>query len=653
MRKTITGLLVFFIFSVIVVRFGSAADDGLAEDLTAATSTPAVNPILLIVPADDNPTDKFYNSGDRGKFFLSFDLIASSSESLYVDEIRVKAVDSISSAFFNPGIAGDNLENITIVSGETGNSVKPAAIDVTDGSRTFSGLDLIIESGKPARLRVYADIAAGMDDAVESRIILVDPTGIKAVGTETGKRAEISGAAEGDWTSLKPAEPKADLVLSGIYINQNQEHNNIVIGEPTYINIIYKNNGNGPAPENFGKIFDFGGEGVFEFGNNGEPISTSSGYYLSSGTLLGSEEYAELYAGIFRSAGEIELTVTLDPEDLIPETDDRNNVFTENIIVFEELNYPDFIVYDIITDPISPLGGEDVRIDVVYKNIGSDYDRDKFSTMVYFGQAEGWFIFDERRPLLKSRSYPNMLEPLKTGETITETYWGRFGRDRTIELEAAVDTFKEVEEANEGNNRFLKKIVIRKKEAAVAAVPGRSALALKLKGRIILKVEGKGEAYYINPASAAVNFLGRPDDAFKVMREQGVGIKNIDLGKIPVGSGAGSGADTDGDGLSDALEDALGTDKEKADTDGDGLSDREESERGSNPAYGRNLAIITDNGFAAKHKGKIFLQTERNGEAWYVNPADNRRYFLGRPADAWEIMRTLGLGISNADFKKL
>lgn len=48
--------------------------------------------------------------------------------------------------------------------------------------------------------------------------------------------------------------------------------------------------------------------------------------------------------------------------------------------------------------------------------------------------------------------------------------------------------------------------------------------------------------------------------------------------------------------------------------------------------------------------GKIFLQVEANGEAWYVNPLDAHRYFLGRPADAFAAMRAFGLGVSNRDF---
>ena len=49
----------------------------------------------------------------------------------------------------------------------------------------------------------------------------------------------------------------------------------------------------------------------------------------------------------------------------------------------------------------------------------------------------------------------------------------------------------------------------------------------------------------------------------------------------------------------------------------------------------------------------IFLQTELNGEGWYINSNDGKRYFLGSPTDAFEVMRELGLGISNENLYQI
>ncbi|MFH0891714.1 MAG: CAP domain-containing protein [Candidatus Falkowbacteria bacterium] len=185
-----------------------------------------------------------------------------------------------------------------------------------------------------------------------------------------------------------------------------------------------------------------------------------------------------------------------------------------------------------------------------------------------------------------------------------------------------------------------------------------AGLADKLSGRILLQVEENGEAWYVAPFDKMRYFLGRPADAFALMREQGIGITDADLDKIPAGlieetkfPVGNLVSDADGDGLPDDLETAIGTDKTRADTDGDGFDDKHELANGFNYLGSGVMPVNLD--FTGRQPGKIFLAVERNGEAWYVNPADGKRYFLGRPADAFAIMRSLGLGITNGDLDKI
>lgn len=104
--------------------------------------------------------------------------------------------------------------------------------------------------------------------------------------------------------------------------------------------------------------------------------------------------------------------------------------------------------------------------------------------------------------------------------------------------------------------------------------------------------------------------------------------------------------DSDNDGLIDDLEKALGTNPLKADTDNDGFSDKEELQKGYSPLSARKSLSI-DATLAKKIQGKIFLQIENKGQAWYINPADLKRYYLGRPADAFAVMRKQGLGVKH------
>ncbi len=172
----------------------------------------------------------------------------------------------------------------------------------------------------------------------------------------------------------------------------------------------------------------------------------------------------------------------------------------------------------------------------------------------------------------------------------------------------------------------------------------------RVKGKILLQTEDKGQAWYVEPKLGKRHYIANGDRALDVMKNFGVGVTNKNLDKISIGKFDYLGEDSDGDGLADRLEDALGTDKNLKDTDGDGYDDAVEVFSGYNP---KGCGNLVDKKFADRQKGKILLQVESRGEAWYINPADGKRYFLGRPSDAFNLMRSLGLGISNNDIEKI
>jgi len=113
----------------------------------------------------------------------------------------------------------------------------------------------------------------------------------------------------------------------------------------------------------------------------------------------------------------------------------------------------------------------------------------------------------------------------------------------------------------------------------------------KYLGYIFLAVEKNGEAYYFYPVDKKGYYLGRPADAFEIMRTLGLG----------------------------ATHDFI-----------------------HNTSYYPDHVV-----------GRILLDVEQNGEAYYIYPKDRKKYYLGRPADAFEIMRNLGLGISNTNLQLL
>lgn len=96
----------------------------------------------------------------------------------------------------------------------------------------------------------------------------------------------------------------------------------------------------------------------------------------------------------------------------------------------------------------------------------------------------------------------------------------------------------------------------------------------------------------MNPGDGQRYYLGRPDDAFSLMKRFGLGISNRDFSALA-----------------------------------------------ENP----NRALI----------GKILLKVEDSGKAYYLDPRDRKLYYLGRPSEAFAVIRSRGLGISNADLAKI
>lgn len=177
------------------------------------------------------------------------------------------------------------------------------------------------------------------------------------------------------------------------------------------------------------------------------------------------------------------------------------------------------------------------------------------------------------------------------------------------------------------------------------------ASSSNLSGRILLQTEAKGEAWYVNPRDSMRYFLGRPDQALVIMKKLGLGISNTNLAAIPTGIIADGQSDTDNDGLADNLEIALGTSPYNTDTNSNGYDDRTEIINNYDPVGKGKTKINRE--LIKNNLGKILLQVESHGEAWYLYPIDQKKYYLGRPSNALNVMRQLGLGITNSDLNTI
>jgi len=118
-----------------------------------------------------------------------------------------------------------------------------------------------------------------------------------------------------------------------------------------------------------------------------------------------------------------------------------------------------------------------------------------------------------------------------------------------------------------------------------------SSLAVQLSGRILLQVQSHGEAWYVNPQDDKRYYLGRPDDAFNLMRSLSLGISEKEFASWSNGA----------------------------------------------PSWAR---------------GRLYIRPQSLGEAYYVD-LNRQWHYLGRPLDAWLLLRSQGLGITNSDLAKI
>lgn len=66
-----------------------------------------------------------------------------------------------------------------------------------------------------------------------------------------------------------------------------------------------------------------------------------------------------------------------------------------------------------------------------------------------------------------------------------------------------------------------------------------------------------------------------------------------------------------------------------------------------------SIGLAYDTDLAERLHGRILLQVEDHGEAWYIRSNDSKRYYMKDGAAAYEMMRFFSLGISDGDLAKI
>lgn len=130
---------------------------------------------------------------------------------------------------------------------------------------------------------------------------------------------------------------------------------------------------------------------------------------------------------------------------------------------------------------------------------------------------------------------------------------------------------------------------------SITSAASMNELADRLQGHILLQVESHGEAWYVKPGERKRYYLRDGGAAYSIMRYHSLGISNADLDKLLAG----------------------------------------------------------DSSLRERLNGKILLQVEAHGEAYYVCPRDMTVTYVKDGDVAYQVMRSCGLGITNADLKQI
>ncbi|MEZ7821074.1 MAG: hypothetical protein QMB51_02075, partial [Patescibacteria group bacterium] len=125
----------------------------------------------------------------------------------------------------------------------------------------------------------------------------------------------------------------------------------------------------------------------------------------------------------------------------------------------------------------------------------------------------------------------------------------------------------------------------------------------KYYGKVLVETDNKSKIWYVDPLKKEKYPLNSESDAVDVMKKVGVGISNKDINRIK-----------------------LPTSK---------------------------YSNWRDYTFAKNLSGRIFVQVQDKGQAWYIDPINFRKYYLGSGKNALNILKSLSIKAKSSEINKI
>ena len=290
---------------------------------------------------------------------------------------------------------------------------------------------------------------------------------------------------------------------------------------------------------------------------------------IYSNSVYSKKDYSENYSILTDSnINNIDLLSIIKANVLIYSNKLKSKILPHSIDIAQNYNKPVFTIENLSDiEGYYVYFGEDITANVVKD--GKFISENEFSPETITTNGTYYFIF-------KAKDKQGILSDVN----ITPYVYGSV-------IIASNNTNNSTSQKNSNNSNSQN--VIQEEKSLITKIDKK--LSKRMSGNILLQVEKNGEGWYVSPDNQKKYYLGRPADAFSIMRNLGLGATH---------------------------------------------------------------EFITNNTtFPDNVLGKILLDVEQNGEAYYIYPKDRKKYYLGRPSGAFNIMRNLGLGITNNDVRKI